>query len=109
MSSVTRSTCEGDPDVEATAEVSRSLKRDKFESDSYSDSYLEAIKLAMMSLFKNEPKLIGILIKPFITFSMSMLCYFLQLHSLLEPCNPVHQLLVMSSWKRTFQKEREDN
>ena len=57
MSSVMRSTCEGDPDVEATAEMSRSLKRDKFESDSYSDSYLEVIKLAMMSLFKNETKI----------------------------------------------------
>ena len=60
MSSVTLSTCEGDPDVEAMAGVSRSLKQGKFESDSYSDSYPETIKLAIISLFKNEPKLIRI-------------------------------------------------
>ena len=48
--------CEGDPDIEAMAEVSRSLKRNEFENDSYFDSYHKAIKFSNYISFPKKKK-----------------------------------------------------
>ena len=54
MSSVMLIICEGGSDIKVMAEVSLLLKQNKFENDSYFDSYHKAIKFSNYITFQKK-------------------------------------------------------